>query len=190
MKMGKRITVLACMLVLGIGLIEPLSRAAGDDSKAGEAFAAALENGTIKYDSNSNYNIADMDGDGVKDLLVSKTSGNAFIYAYKDGSVKKILKYLPEYDLCYNAKKGLFEEIGEGDGAWHIFHKLTNGKLVEKFRLYTEYKNGSKLVYRYQKAGQSAKTLSKAAYNKKLKKQRGEYLQTSKEKLIDILKSL
>ena len=190
MRLSKKIAAFTMLFVMGFTLLAPASQAVSKNRKAGEAYAAALEKGTIKYTKSMNYNIADMDGDGVKDLLVSGSAGNSFVYSYKNGAVKKILDYAPEYDLCYSAKKHLFVENGEGDGAWHIFHKLKGGKLVEKFRYYTQYKNDSELSYFYQKAGGEAQELSKEEYTKKLEDSGMEYLQTSKKKLINKLKKL
>lgn len=190
MRLAKRITSITLLLVMGAILISSVSQAVSKNRKAGQAYASAVENETIRYNKNMGYRIADMDGDGVKDLLISNPAGKAYVYSYKKGAVKTILEYLPEYDLCYNAKKKLFVENGEGDGAWHIFYKYKNGKLVEKFRLFTEYANGSDLVYKYRKAGEEAEEMTKDEFMKMVKKYCVENLQSSRIKLINTLRKL
>ena len=181
---------LLLVFTLAIGVFSASgSIAASKNRKAGVAFAAALSNGSIGYDANSTFSIGDMNGDGVKDLLIVKR-GTAKVYSYKSGSVKTILKYYPEYSLGYDVAKKVFWEVGEGDGSWRIALKLKNGSLVEQYRYYSEYGSGDTLTYYYQKVGKNPKKITAAKYSKISKRAAKSESTLSKEDLIEKLNNL
>lgn len=190
MRFKRMIVAGVLMLSLCLGLTSAtVAEAASANSSAGKAFAAALKSKKIVYGKNATYSIGDMDGDGVKDLLVvGKTY--AKVYAYKSGKVKRILKYTPEYTLGYEAGKKLFWESGEGAGGWHIAHKLKNGALTEVFRYVAELGSDDQVKYYYQKAGGERKEITEDKYSA-ISERAGSCVKTlSKKKLIKKLKKL
>ena len=190
MKLKNTITAVVMIFSLGVGVLSAGSaEAAGANNKAGKAFADALSDGKIAYGKSATYSIGDMDGDGVKDLLVNSKSA-ARVYAYKSGQVKVILKYIPEYSLGYDAGKKVFWETGEGDGGWHIAHQLKNGSLVETYRYFSEYGANDSLKYYYQKAGGAKKEITAEQYRKVGKRAGKSEKKSSKAKLIDKLNDL
>ena len=190
MKMKRYITVAVCVFSLCLGLSSTVTASAtAANNRAGKAFAKAISDKTIAYGKYSTFSIGDMDGDGVKDLLVS---GNmkAKIYAYKSGQIKTILKYVPEYTLGYDTGKKVFWESGEGDGAWHIAYKLKNGKLKEVYRYYTGWSENDEVLYYYQKAGEDPQEITEEKYRADVERVSKCTESLSKAKLINRLKNL
>lgn len=190
MKIKSTVVTLLLVLSLGLGVFQgSVSDAAGANRKAGKAFATAVSKGKISIKGEVSYSIGDMDGDGVKDLLIDNGSA-ATVFAYKSGKVKKILKYLPEYSLVYDNSKKVFWECGEGDGSWRIALKLDGGSLVEQYRYYSEYDADSQIKFYYKKADKDAEEITEDAYSE-IGSQIVKYEKTiNKAKLIKKLKKL
>ena len=138
--------------------------ATSKNKKAGKAFATALANGTINYNKNMNYSIADMDGDGVKDLLINNSS-LATVYSYKNGRINKIIEFCPEYILSYDSKKKVFFEMGSGSGEWVMAHKFKNGRLIMKYSYSSRIEADNTLSYHY-RTTKTSKNISKKAFCK------------------------
>lgn len=190
--MKKSKIIMSALLVLALvvsAFLGPESLAASKNRAAGKAFANALSEGQIKYGSSATYSIGDMDGDGVKDLLVV-TKKSAKVYVYKSGKVKRILRYIPEYSMGYDTDKKVFWETGEGDGGWAIAHTLKDGKLVEKYRYYSELGSGTTARYYYRKAGKDAKSITKKKYTKVRSRAFSFQKEAKKKELIEILNAL
>lgn len=158
---------------------------------AGKAFAAALSDGTIKCDTPVNFNIADIDGDGIKDLFLCNNSlESADAYAYKSGKITKILTFTPDMVLQYDSKKKIFWMTGEGGCGWVYAYKYKNGKLLEKYSYFSDQTRDGKIVYKYQKKGKKAKKISHKKYTAAWRYAQKWYKETTKENLIKKLKSL
>lgn len=163
--------------------------AAGKNSAAGKAYARAIANGTIEYNESMNYNISDIDGDGVKDLFISGES--SYVFSYKGGKVTKILNYFPEYSLVYDSGKKIFWESGEGDGSWSIALKYKNGTITETYRYMCEPTNNfKKSNYFYQKKGEKRKKITEKKYRSITKRIVRYNFTTTKAELIKKLKKL
>lgn len=190
MKIRKTATVLLLVLSLCLGMATATgAKAAGKNRVAGKAFASALQKGKIAFNKNSTFSIGDMDGDGIKDLLIVRNT-TAKVFAYKSGKIKTILKYIPEYCLGYDDEKGVFWESGEGSGSWHIAHKLKSGSLEEVYRYYTEFDSNNEVKFYYQKAGEDAGEITEEEYREIGSRVSKTENTLSKAKLIKKLKKL
>ncbi len=190
MKIRKIATVLLLVLSLCLGISSAADvQAAGGSRKAGKAFATAISKGKIAFGKYATYSIGDMDGDGIKDLLIVNNS-TAKVFAYKSGKIKTILKYTPEYSLGYDTGKKVFWESGEGDGSWHIAHKLKSGSLEEQYRYYTEYSENNEIKFYYQAAGEDASEITEEEYREIGSRTVSAEKTISKAKLIKKLKKL
>ncbi|MBO4394817.1 MAG: hypothetical protein J5819_00535 [Eubacterium sp.] len=191
MKMRKRIPTITLLfaMLLSILPVKP-SMAISKNQEAGEAFAEAISSGSIKFKGkDAIYSIGDADGDGIDDLLI-QNKDKAIVYAYKSGKIKTILRVIPEYSLSYDSSKKVFWECGEGAGAWAIAHKLKKGKLVEKYRYFSDFDANDKAYYSYQKAGEKAKRISKSKFKKARTHAYKCEKHATKKELIEILNSL
>ena len=148
MRTIKRITAIVFILALVCSLTPTsMSVAASKNNAAGKAFAKAIQNGKIKYSGKDGYVIADMDGDGVKDLFVARNNGLCKAFVYKNGKIKSI-DIPSEYGCAtYNKNMKAFLDCGEGDYAWISVYKIKNGKAVEKYTYESSYKIGNKKYY-------------------------------------------
>ena len=190
MKIKKSLITAVTVFSLCLGMIPGVStQASTANSQAGKAFAKAISDKKIVYNKNSTFSIGDMDGDGVKDLLIVGKM-YAKVFAYKSGKIKRILKYTPEYSLGYDAGKKIFWESGEGEGSWHIAHKLKNGTLTEAYRYYSTWVSDDVLKFYYQKAGSEAEEITEEKYRSAGKKAFSCVKTLSRKKLINKLNDL
>ncbi len=186
MTMKKRIAAVALALIVGFCMVAPTKISHGKSTDAEKALANALASGKIDYNKYMNYNIADFDGDGNKDLFLA-TDGQAYIYSYVSGAVKQILKpFSVEYVLAYDSKKKVFWMWGDGDGGWCYAYKLKNNKLTLSCKYVCRWKGG-KIVFEYKKKGHKTKRISKKKYMSACKYAEKWYKQTSKKNIIKML---
>lgn len=168
---------------------ESTKAVATTNGEAEEAFVTALKSDMIDFYEEMTYDIDDFDGDGINDLFLA-TDMSAYIYSYKFGEIKQILKpFEVAYVLSYDKKKNIFWMRGEGDGGWVYAYKLKNNKLHFLYGYVCNYK-GKKLVFTFKKKGQKAKKISKKKYNA-ARHYAGKWYKTiTKEALIDELREI
>ena len=146
------------------------------NKKVYNAYAKALSNGTIKFKkdvnhSNPSYELRDLNGDGVKELLVI-TFNEFSAWTYKNGTVSLYFKHDnidPILNIYYDKGKRMFWVSGEGDGGWYIGYTKKNKQLKRKVTYCTGWKEGDEL-YAEKIVGNKSKEISISKYNKMLKK--------------------
>ena len=87
------------------GLAKPAKK-----STAGLAYAEAIRTGKIKF--TNYYQLADINGDGVKEMLLSYYN-KLKIYTFKNGYAKQFLKHDYCSHIVYDDEKNVFLDAGE-----------------------------------------------------------------------------
>lgn len=104
------------------------------NEKATAAYRKLLETG--KFDSRDGsgpahgFYVLDLDGDGVKELILCRGKWS-YIYGYSKNRTVKIAQYLPEYGLrlkFYRSSRVLWHEESGSAGAVEIIERIKNGK--------------------------------------------------------------
>ena len=104
------------------------------NEKATAAYRKLLETG--KFDSRDGsgpahgFYVLDLDGDGVKELILCRGKWS-YIYEYSKNRTVKIAQYLPEYGLrlkFYRSSRVLWHEESGSAGAVEIIERIKNGK--------------------------------------------------------------
>ena len=159
------------------------------NEEAGNALADAIESGDIEYDETMNFNIADMDGDGVKDILFSGFEKPACVYLYKQEKIYRVTLGYPEHTLVYNYNDNMFYESGEGGGGWVYLYKLIDYKLDWRHKYTADWENGIP-VYKHEINGGETKKITAKKYNS-ICSEASEYYHDSfaKEDVVWLLRS-
>jgi len=200
MNVVKRI---ACLFLIGTLFFNntvPVC-AVSKNAKIKKAYAKALENKTIKYVTKNYvggsmplaYSLRDINGDGIKDLVLSL--GEEFLYAwtYRNGKVKVLFKkYVSDPMIFYYDGKGTYWSVTEGDSVYYSKLKINKkNKLVRTASYYTNWVIGNK-IYAEKMVGNTISKIPISEYNRianhvgKLKWIK--FIPTSKSKLIAKLK--
>ncbi len=187
--MKRKCILIIITILLGVLSFPNSADAASKNRTAGKAYAKALKNGTINYTSGMSYNIADMNGDGVKDLLINQDGVKSTVYTYKNGRLTTLLTCCPEYRLVYCTKKKAFFMSGEGAGGWVTAYKLKNGQLIEKYS-YSALLGPNGITYEYRTSNNVRKSISAKTYSNAWKLSNKYTYKTTKVKLINKLKKL
>lgn len=129
-----------------------------------------------RADSNVRVGYADLDGNGVKELICTYKPRNVLnspdrqiIYTYKDKRVKCLFDYLgiPSYKLTYSQKSNSFSAPCLVKGQKRTtYYKLKNGKYHETASKYYSVETG-KWHYSVTK-GSKSKAVKKATFAKKI----------------------
>lgn len=180
-KWGLFLTVLVCCLFLGDGT---RAEAASAKTKALKAYKSMLASkaklekfGIYRADS---FAIAYIDNDNVPELIVNGADfqDTQFLFTYKNGKIKKVGAYLLQMHdappFVYYKKKGVFRAVVYWvESVSQEYYTLKNGKtnlIIFKFKNgYDKKENGWYRWYR----DRGSKKISKAAFNKLLKKKTG-----------------
>jgi hypothetical protein len=198
----KKILKLFCMALIAMLAIEntPITALAASNKTVKKAYAKALENGKIKYKSPNwllEYALIDINGDGVKDLIINVDDIYLYAWTYKKGKITTLFKKYDKITICeiyYDKSAKKYWISGECDGAWYTELKIKNKQLKETAQYFNGYEmeNNKVVEYAEKKVGNKTTSISVAQFKKIEKKiQKKKLLKlksTSKSKLIKLLK--
>lgn len=191
------------MVLIAILSIEStsISVSAASNKTVKKAYAKALEKGKIKYDSpdySLEYALADINGDGVKDLIIVVDGIEVYAWTYKKGKVTTLFKKYDNIDMIntiyYDKSAKKYWISGAGDGEWYTEFKIKKKNFKETASYYSGWKikNNRDVNYAEKSVGNKTTSISVSQYKKiakKIQKKKSLKLKsTSKAKLMKLLK--
>lgn len=131
LKNGMTLLLLLCMVtnIFAGGS----SEAASKNKKAGSAFARAVASGKIAFQNKNAAGIADVNGDGVKELVtLSGEYGDTLtVWKYANGKVSKVAQDYSVDLVYFNKSKKLFWLSEPSDGTYMRGCKISGKKFKE-----------------------------------------------------------
>lgn len=195
-----------CAIVIFVSVFAchttPTFAAGSKNKRACKAYAKAIANNKIKIPTkyadgssmNLGYALADINQDGIKDLVLLQGDCDISAWTYQNGRVVKLLKkysVAPTDRIYCDAKHNRYWIPGEGDGGGYLGCKLKKGRFVPAVSYYIGWKSNNKMYATKTVRGKTRK-ISVAKYRKIAKAiERNKcvkFKHVTKKKLITILK--